>query len=302
MHTNTIQNQRNSRRVPTNLTATATSAKHRMQVRIDNINRGGVYLHAPCYISVHTIVGLAVQLPGYEKMISMYLTTCFIEKVGAGYGVGAYISGISTEACLQWEGYYERLRQNYSASSEQVMHVRPYRVALLYRPLPVPALEALRDTGIEALEMNDAAEIERVMGGGGIDLLIADLNPACLDVLAGLRKRSRTRLPTRLLLLARHHRAEDFTVGLGLGAERVIGMPCSRELLVEQIMQTLYQRSQLRLSRSGQAAATSSGEVAVPGERVAESQAWSWSTISTSLRSAMRRLTGGPAQPKPQPA
>src|SRR5437868_14174891 len=98
MEPTTIQNQRQSKRVQTDFSAMATYARHRIKVRIENINRSGVYLQSPCYMSVHSIFGLALKLPGSDETIGMYLTTTFIEKSGNNYGVGAHISGTATSA------------------------------------------------------------------------------------------------------------------------------------------------------------------------------------------------------------
>lgn len=294
----TTQNQRESKRVPANFSAMATYARHRIKVRIENLSRSGVYLQSPCYMNVHSIFGLAVKLPGTEETIGMYMTTCFIQKTGNGYGVGAYISGIATSARLIWEGYYDRLRKNYSASSMEVARVRHYRVALLYNPLPGPLVRAVIESGIELVEANKAADLERLAMDGSVDLILAELNPTCVELLSSFRKRSR--LPARLVLLAPHQRPQDFTLGIGLGAERVIGMPCGRELFVEQLLQTLNESAAPRLSRDVQPLAasaledsmSSSGNASISQERAKPS-------LSNTLLNALRWLLRTDPAPNP---
>lgn len=234
-----MKHQRKSQRVAVYLPAVAIYEGQRIELRVENISCDGMYLFAPVFMKVRAVFNVLVTLPDSEEPVSMFVAACFAEQTLSGFGVGVFISGISTGARRRWEGYYEqRLRmQSRSISAASSLHLQRPRVLLYDHALPGPTVQCLTDRGLEVVVPVDETQGMQGRLAERVDLIIGELSGPRLAALNAWRQQRQQRPP--VVLMTSRGAAQDFAVGMKLGADRVIVKPCSRDLLVEQVMQTL---------------------------------------------------------------
>lgn len=242
-----VKNQRKSPRVSAYLPATATYGGQRVDVRIENISRDGLYLFSPVLMKVRAVFDLSVFLPDSDDPVRMFVAACFAEQTTAGFGVGVYISGISTESRVRWESYYDqRQRLQPRVTDSRPASQRP-KVLMFDRVLPSPTVQALIEQGLAVFRPADEAFGMQDGSAAGTDLIIAELT---VQRLAALNAWRSPRRPPVVLLTTRGA-MQDFLAGMEVGAARVIVKPCSRDLLIEQILQTLHDHRAGAHERSG---------------------------------------------------
>ena len=290
-----VKNQRKSPRVSVYLPAIATYAGRRVEVRIENISRDGLYLFAPVMMKVRALFELLVYLPDGEDPIGMFVAACYAEQTSAGFGIGAYISGISTGARLRWESYYERrMNMERGRSTERpALRLQRPRVLVLDRALPSQSLKALVEQGLDLVTPPaDTSVLDRSVSAQA-DLVIAELNAPRLASLAPLRHLRSQRPP--VVLMTSCGSPQAFALGIEAGAARVIVKPCSGDLLIEHVMQTLN----THLWGGGLAGGIAPGSAdrtensLSQGSRSREPRREERSGFGSALRTAFRWMLGG---------
>ncbi|MFO0578598.1 MAG: PilZ domain-containing protein [Polyangia bacterium] len=244
-----VKNQRKSPRIAVYLPATAVYGGHHIDVRIENISRDGLYLFSPVLMKVRAVFDLTVFMPDSDEPVRMFVAACFAEQTLAGFGVGVYISGISTDSRVRWEAYFEqrlRLQPRASESSGLSRLPRP-KVLMFDRVLPSPTVQALIEQGLAVYRPADEVLGMEDGSAASADLVIAELSAPRLAALNAWRS---PRRPPVVLLTSRGA-MQDFLAGMEVGAARVIVKPCSRDLLIAQIMQTLSSHLGGAKERSG---------------------------------------------------
>lgn len=295
-----VKNQRKSPRVSAYLPGIATYAGHRIEVRIENISRDGLYLFAPVPMKVRALFELLVYLPDSEEPIGMFVAACYAEQSPAGFGVGAYISGISTGARQRWEAYYERrLSMERGQRKERpVLRLQRPRVLVLDHALPAHSIRALAEQELDFVNPpGDTSVLDRIISAH-VDLVIAELNDRRVASLAPLRyQRSQ---PPPVVLMTSCGSPQAFALGIEAGAARVIVKPCSGELLIEHVMQTLNSH----LWRGGLAGgieptSADCAEASLSqGSLLRERKRKERSGFGSALRTAFRWMLGGTEAPK----
>jgi CheY-like chemotaxis protein len=295
-----VKNQRKSPRVSAYLPALATYAGRRIEVRIENISRDGLYLFAPVPMKVRALFELLVYLPDSEEPIGMFVAACYAEQTPAGFGVGAYISGISTGARQRWEAHYERrLNMERGRSSERsALRLQRPRVLVLDHTLPAPSIKALAEQGLELVSPPEETPVLDRSVSAHVDLVIAELNDYRIASLAPLRHQRGQRPP--VVLMTSCGSPQAFALGIEAGAARVIVKPCSRELLIDHVMQTLSSH----LWNGGLAggiepsSAYRTEDSLSQGSLLRERRRKERSGIGSALRAAFRWVLGEEAAPK----
>lgn len=295
-----VKNQRKSLRVSAYLPGIATYAGHRIEVRIENISRDGLYLFAPVPMKVRALFELLVYMPDSEDPIGMFVAACYAEQTPAGFGAGAYISGISTGARQRWEAYYERrlhMERGRSKESSALRLQRP-RVLVLDHALPAHSIKALADQGLDLVSPPaDTSMLDRSIWAQ-VDLLIAELNDYRVASLAPLRHQRSPRPP--VVLMTSCGSPEAFALGIEAGAARVIVKPCSGELLIEHVMQTVNSHlwgGGLAGGIEPSSAARTEDSLS-QGSLLRERQRKQRAGFGSVLRTAFRRMLGGTEAPK----
>lgn len=206
----------------------------------------GMFLYSREFVRPRSIFPARVWVSNEEEPLQIYLTSAFVERTWMGYGVGAYISGISARDSSLWESFYrscaaarfEQLRQ--CVQSERM--VRNRRVLAVDGALNQLAMQALRKQGLEVLHAPSPTDALALLQSKRIDVLVSDLQRPGLDGMALCCHINRERLPTRTVLLTSSAAPREFLLGMYAGATRVVAKPCSNELLGARIVDLLQQR------------------------------------------------------------
>lgn len=235
--------RRNSPRVPVQFTVLAEMSGHRVLMYSENISLDGMFLRTSSFIAPHSVFGAQLWLTSDEEPLRVYLTSCFIERTPAEYGIGVYISGISSDDRAHWEKFY---RCCVEAQVEQQALLAPSRrtirnrhIAVVNEALNQQSISALRVSGLEVSQVSSANAAIELVETRQIDAVICNLQGPTMDGLNLCYTVSSRGLHTRPVLLTDSAASMEFWMGAQAGAVRVIAKPCSPQLLVSRIAEVL---------------------------------------------------------------
>ena len=238
--------RRNSPRIPVEFAVLAELCGHRVLMYSKNISRDGMFLRTSNFVTPHSVFGAQLWLMSDEEPIRVYLTSCFIERSPAEYGIGVNISGISSAARARWEKFYHDCaeahaeQQSLNAPSRRTLRSR--HIAVVGDVLNPPSLRALQAHGIELSQVGSASAAIKLVEARHTDAVICNLQGPSMDGLNLCYAVSSRQLPTRPVLLTDSAASMDFWMGAQAGAARVIAKPCSGPLLAARIMEVLEER------------------------------------------------------------
>ncbi|HPH28666.1 MAG TPA: response regulator [Pseudomonadota bacterium] len=235
-----VKNKRKSERIPAYLLGLAAYGPTQIEVRTENISRDGLFLFSPVHIELRAIFELLLWLPFSRQPLRMFVATCFVEQTATGFGIGAFISGISTADRVQWEHFYERRlkRRQRLAQSDDSLLGAACKVLVLQQSIAPTAVQALQMRGMDVTMAETTEAALEALGRERFDLLVGDLCSPRMDGLV-LCKQLREKYPRlRCVLMTAYGSPSNFTLGMEAGAARVIAKPCSHAVLVSQIAET----------------------------------------------------------------
>jgi DNA-binding response OmpR family regulator len=208
-------------------------------MRTESMDLDGVFLIAKEYIRPRELVRILIWLPGVKDPLYAILTASFVERTWDGFGIGAQISGISSNDQKQWNQQYRRAvaqtTPGYSDTVQPVHAARKPYVLVMEQALPIPVIDALIEQGLEIETVRTAAQAEKIASGGGIDLVIGSLSAPLYDGLGLCRSLAALPCPPRTLFITQRGTASDFESTLYAGATKVIARPCSHGMLLARI-------------------------------------------------------------------
>ena len=241
-----INERRSSQRVPVQISALGEFEGRRIAMYSENIGRDGMFVVSADFLPPRSVFSARVWLSADQEPLDAYLTSCFIDRTWASYGIGVCISGISTADKKLWEDFYHGCVE---AHTEQQRALSPAArptgkrcLVVVNGALSPLTMQALRKPGLEVTHVASVSEAFALVHERPIDAVISDLRSPGVDGLALCREMSQCRRQTRMVLLSDGGTPNDFLMGIHAGAARVIGKQCSPNVLVSRILQALDQR------------------------------------------------------------
>lgn len=267
--------KRSSPRVPVQVTVLGEVGDRQIAMCSDNISLDGIFLHTKDFVAPRTVFAAQVWLSEDEEPLFLYLTCCFVERTANDYGVGAYISGMSSYDRTQWETFYRCCAE---AHAEQQHHLAPSRRTLRNRCLVVvggalraPVVELLHKHGLEVSDTPSVSNALSLVQEKKVDAVISAMRSPATDGLALCYAINSRRLQTRTVLLTDSASPIDFWLGVHAGAARIIAKPCSAQILVSRILEVMERP--IALARALSAEGRSRGDRAVELGQMSRSSA-----------------------------
>jgi CheY-like chemotaxis protein len=281
-----IQNdKRSSPRVPAQVTVLYETEGRQVTMYSENISLDGMFLHSKDFVAPREIFAARVWLSEDEEPLLLYLTSCFVERTSNDYGIGVYISGLSSCDRTHWEAFY---RCCVEAQAEQQQRLAPSSRTLRNRRLVVvggalraPAVELLQRHGLEVSLASSVGSALSLVQEEKIDAVICAMRSPASDGLELCYAINSRRLPTRTILLTDSTSPIDFWLGVHAGAARVIAKPCSTQILVTRIAEVMERP--LALARALSAEGRSRGDHAVKVGQMSRSSAQLLTPLGTTL-------------------
>ena len=253
------KDRRNSQRVPVKITALGIFEGRRIAMYSENINLDGMFVLSADFIPARAVFSARIWLSTDQKPLQAYLTSCFIDRSWASYGIGVCISGICTADKTRWEDFYRGCLEAQAEQRQSPPAARPTPVkrhmVVVDGSLSPPALQILRQPWLEVSYAGSVKEAIALVKARPTDAVISDLRRPGVDGVALCRGLNQSRSQTRVVLLSDGAVPNDFLLGIHAGAALVIGKQCSHNVLVSRILQVL----ELRLPDSGPSPVTDSG-------------------------------------------
>jgi len=280
-----IQNdKRSSPRVPAQVTVLYETGGRQVTMYSENISLDGMFLHAKDFVAPREIFAARAWLSEDEEPLLLYLTSCFVERTSNDYGIGVYISGMSSCDRSHWEDFYRccaeaHAEQQRMAPSSRTLRNR--RLVVVGGALRVPVVELLQKHGLEVSLASSVGSALSLVQEEKIDAVISALRSPASDGLELCYAINSRRLPTRTILLTDSTSPIDFWLGVHAGAARVIAKPCSTQILVTRILEVMERP--LALARALSAEGRSRGDHAVKVGQMSRSSAQLLTPLGTSL-------------------
>src|ERR1700712_424562 len=106
MQTLTAKERRSSQRVPVQITVQGELGDSRATMYSENIGLDGMFLLSAGFVPPRAVFVARIWLSTDEEPLHAYLTSRFLVRTWASYGLGACLSGISTAGKKRWEDFY----------------------------------------------------------------------------------------------------------------------------------------------------------------------------------------------------
>lgn len=243
--------RRKSQRIPVELQLLAHIDGRPVPMHTANISLDGMFIYAREFISPCAGFFAYAWPWTLEEPLHLYLTASLFEQTWAGYGIGAYISGISAADRAVWERFYHSRAAIYvdphasrSAASERPR--RAHRIVVIAGALNLLAMQALRRQGYDVSEVDSVEQALVAAGQQDTDLIISDLRRPGLDGMALCCYVNLHGLSARTLVLTDSSTQKEFLLGLFAGATRVIARTSTTDLLVSCVAEMIKQPLPLR--------------------------------------------------------
>lgn len=266
--------KRRSPRVPAQVMVMGETDGRQIMMYSENISLDGMFLHAKDFISPRAVFTAQVWLSEDEEPLRMYLTCCFIERTSNEYGVGVYISGMSTYDRMTWEAYYRCCVDAYAKHQHLAPSCRTLRhrcLVVVGGALGAPVIEILRTHGLEVSHAPSVSAAIGLVQAGQSDAVISTMRSPKIDGLALCYAINAQRLRTRTVLLTDSMSPIDFWLAVHAGAARVIAKPCSIQILVTRVLEVMERP--IALARALSAEGRSRGDRAVRVGQMSRSSA-----------------------------
>ncbi len=195
-------------------------------------------------IPIGSVGGLALSLPETRDQVGLCIVTNFLEQSPHGFGIGAYVSALTTVSRGHWLRFCQGLCGADRGEAEHLREVRPlgsYRVLSFERALAPSTQMMLRAHGVEVVDLLGETDLLRLTIGQYTQLLVAELDPRSLRLLTrSLRSFAQHERPKIILLTKDDKLSHHLEIGQSVGASRVLHVPCSREMLVQRLLYALF--------------------------------------------------------------
>lgn len=204
-----------------------------------------IYVSSRCPIPIGSVGGLVLTLPGSSEQVGLCVVTNFLEQHQNGFGVGAYVSALTTAGRVYWRRYCEQLRNENTCRHAQAMRPQgPCRVLSFEGAVSSSMKTLLQEQGVEVAEFCGQADLLRMTFKQYTQILLADCEPRCLQRLERcLDSFERAERPNLILLSREVEYCEAIDVDWTTQASRVLHVPCSREILVQRLLRMLWAQS-----------------------------------------------------------
>lgn len=218
------------------LTVDVTEACHR-----------SIFLKSRRPIPIGSAGGLALTLPTNTDQVGLCIVTNFLEQSAHGFGIGAYVSALTTLSRAHWGRFCQLIASEDESSREHPGLVRPQtpcRVLSFERAIAPSTQLLLRSRGIEVADLRGETDLFRMTIGHYTQLLVAEQSPGSLERLKrSLRSFEQEERPSVILLSREPKPCRPLAVDPVFGSYRVLHVPCSREILAQRLIHLLWSES-----------------------------------------------------------
>ncbi len=219
------------------LTVDVTEACHR-----------SVFLTSRRPMPIGSVGGLALSLPTTTDQVALCIVTNFLEQNQNVFGIGAYVSPLTTVSRAHWGRFCQLLASDADEARQHAAVLRPHgpcRVLSFERALSPSTQLLLRSQGIEVADLYGESDLIRMTLGQYTQILVAEQHPSSLARLhRSLRSFDREERPSVIVLSREALPSRSLEVDPVLGPCRLLHVPCSREVLVQRLIHILWTASE----------------------------------------------------------